>query len=209
MPVTRRATLLLPFAAAACSSEPPPRPLPAPDYSYLAPLRINVLDIDILAPQASAQVMVAQPAPLVPAELVQRMAQQRLQAVGSAGRARFLTETATLTRQELPGGSRLLGRSAPQRLSVALRCRLEVLGNEGRRVGFAEAEVRRTQTLGDGNSEEDVQRAADAIVRQAMDDLNVEFEFQLRRTLRDWLMDGAPSAPPAGPIQSEDLPRTR
>ncbi|MBE9606554.1 hypothetical protein IAI18_16945 [Acetobacteraceae bacterium H6797] len=205
--LTRRAALLLPIAAAACASDPPPPPPTQPDYSYLSPLRLNVLDIEIMPPENSAQVLVSQPAPLIPAELMQKMARQRIQAVGSSGKARFIVETATLTRTELSGGSAIFGRSAPQRLAVMLRCRLEVLGNEGRRVGFAEAEVRRTQTLPDNNSQSDIVRAADSIVRQAMDDLNVEFEFQVRRTLRDWLMEGAPSAPSTAPIQTEDLPR--
>jgi hypothetical protein len=48
-------------------------------------------------------------------------------------------------------------------------------------------------------------RAADQIVRQAMDDLNVEFEFQVRRNLRDWIMTGEPGAAPPAAIQQESL----
>ena len=57
-------------------------------------------------------------------------------------------------------------------------------------------------------------RAAEALLRNAMDDLNVEFEFQLRRVLRDWLVQVAPGAdgtlpapPPAG-VTREELPRS-
>jgi hypothetical protein len=206
---TRRSLLLLPLLAAACGGgEGLPVPLAPPNYSYLSPLRVNVLDIDIVPPSPGPQVQVDPPAPLIPAELMQRMAQQRLSGVGTVGRARFITETATLTRNQLSGGSVILMRSAPQRLSVVLRCRLEILGGDGRRAGFAEAEVRRTQTLPDNNSEADITRAADTIVRLAMDDLNVEFEYQLRRNLRDWLMETSPNAPAAAPVQREDLPRT-
>jgi hypothetical protein len=44
-----------------------------------------------------------------------------------------------------------------------------------------------------------------------MDELNVEFEFQLRRSLRGLLVEGAPeggvAVPPPEEIQREDLPR--
>ena len=51
--------------------------------------------------------------------------------------------------------------------------------------------------------------AAEEIVRQAMDDLNVELEFQVRRNLREWLEPAGSAAVPSRPgaIEREDLPR--
>ncbi|MFC7551255.1 hypothetical protein ACFQU7_01500 [Pseudoroseomonas wenyumeiae] len=85
-----------------------------------------------------------------------------------------------------------------------IHVRVEILGGDGRRVGFTEAEVRRSATLADEGPASRA-RAADQIVRQAMDDLNVEFEFQIRRNLRDWVMTGEPGAVSATPIQQESL----
>ncbi|MCQ4161773.1 hypothetical protein NON00_17810 [Roseomonas sp. GC11] len=203
--ITRRgAALLLPLLAVACSGDDPAPVLAAPPgYGYLTPLRLNVLDIDIVEP---GPMRADPPAPLSPAELAQRMGRDRLVAVGTTGRARFLVESATLARERATGGG--VFSQATERLAVALRVRVEVLGNDGRRVGFAEAESRRTATLIDDGPASRA-RNADQIVRQAMDDLNVEFEFQLRRNLRDWIMTGAPSAPLPAPVMQEDLSRPK
>ena len=38
-----------------------------------------------------------------------------------------------------------------------------------------------------------------------MDDMNVEFEFQARRALRNWLQSAEPAPAPA-PVQQQELP---
>ena len=130
------------------------------------------------------------------------MAEDRLVAMGTEGTARFLVSNATLVRE--PG----------DRLSCRLLCRLEILSAEGRPAAFVEAEARRTRTLSDRATMPARLRATEELVRGAMEELNVEFEFQIRRTLRAWLVEGAappiaPSGAPAGgeTIQREDLPR--
>jgi hypothetical protein len=41
-----------------------------------------------------------------------------------------------------------------------------------------------------------------------MDDINVEFEYQLRRSLSEYLQTTSPGAPPPPPVQSQDLDST-
>ena len=71
-----------------------------------------------------------------------------------------------------------------------------------------EAEARRSVS----GPEASRPRAPDALLRRAMDDLNVEFEFQLRRNLRDWISamvpgpDGGMAAPGPAGVAREDLP---
>ncbi|QYU70136.1 hypothetical protein J4558_08465 [Leptolyngbya sp. 15MV] len=65
--------------------------------------------------------------------------------------------------------------------------------------------MRRSRSLPDGTSATARQRAAEEIVRQAMDALNVEFEFQIRRVLRAYLVDTTVPAPEI--VEREDLPR--
>ncbi|HEY8610784.1 MAG TPA: hypothetical protein VIL69_05760, partial [Roseomonas sp.] len=85
----------------------------------------------------------------------------------------------------------------------------EVLDGD-RRVAFAEAEARRGVT-GVGSSAAARARTAETTMIRAMEDLNVEFELQVRRNLRDWLLETTPTAPvapvdsPDG-IQRQDLP---
>lgn len=179
-------------------------------YRHLTPLRVNVAEVEILDP-APGVVRVSEPAPLRPEQLMARMAQERLIAVGTTGRARFVPEVALLLREPLPTSGSWFRTEQAERLSCTLRCRLEILSGEGRRVAFSEAEARRTRTLAEGTGNEARARAMEELLRQTMDDLNVEFEFQVRRNLRAWLMDGAPGAVPGAPlgpggIMQEELP---
>jgi len=134
---------------------------------------------------------------------VARMGRDRIVPSGTRGRARFVVETATLTR-------------SGDAIAVLLRARVEVL-EDGRRVAFAEAQSNRGAT-GAGGGATARARAAEALVARAMEELNVEFELQVRRNLRDWLMDTTPDAPPVpvgppggppGGIERQDLPGGR
>lgn len=199
----RRVALLLPLLAAACASGDTTPPLQAPPrYDYLMPLRLNVLDIEVLEPGPGPAWRVDPPAPLSPVALAVQMGRERLVPVGTTGRARFMVDSATLIREVASAGG--LFAQQTERLTCMIHVRVEILGNDGRRVGFTEAEVRRSATVAD-ESPASRARAADQIVRQAMDDLNVEFEFQIRRNLRDWVMTGEPGAVSTAPIQQENL----
>ena len=39
-----------------------------------------------------------------------------------------------------------------------------------------------------------------------LDDMNVEFEYQVKRSLKEWLLGAAGTAPPPPPVQTESLP---
>jgi hypothetical protein len=141
------------------------------------------------------------PAPLVPADVVRIMAEQRLQAAGGPAIARFRTQIATLTRESSTAGG--VFTTATERLSCVMRCRLEVVGEDGAPAGFIEAEVRRAAIKPSGSQAERA-RAAEEIVRAAGDALNVEFEFQMRRNLRALMR--APEPPAAAPAEGERPP---
>jgi hypothetical protein len=198
-PFGRRAAFAGLFATAACGGRQQPvatlPPAGPPSYAYLTPLRLAVGRIDIVAPTDPALTRAMPPAPLVPAHVVSAMAQDRLSAAGGPGSARFRTLVATLTRESAAAGG--VFTTTSERLTCVMRCRLEILTDEGAPAGFAEAEVRRTATRPAGSQAERAQ-AADEIVRQSGSDLNVEFEYQLRRNLRA-LLRGPPPEPGAAP----------
>jgi hypothetical protein len=214
MMLERRTFLLaLPLAAAACAGgEPAPLPPLVTGYRHLTPIRLNVATLDILPPGAAA-VRVDNPAPVRPEQEMVRMAQERLVAAGTQNAARFLVQIAEFRRERLAGQGGLVGMFSGEpgeRLTVRLQARLEILAGDSRRVGFVEAEARRQRTLPDGASAAERQRAAEQVVRQAMDDLNVEFEFQVRRNLRPFLEAAETVVPlPVGPggIEREELER--
>ena len=207
MPLSRRAALAATLAAAACgrTQEPPPAPAAPPSYAHLTPLRLAVGRIDVLAATDPAATRSMEPAPLVPSDVVLTMARDRLSAGGGGATARFRVQIATLTREPSSGGG--VFTTATERLTCVMRCRLDAVGEDGSPIGFAEAEVRRVAVRPAGNQAERA-RAAEEIVRLAGNDLNVEFEFQLRRNLRA-LIQAPPrpgeATPP--PVEATPLPR--
>jgi hypothetical protein len=213
MILARRTLLLaLPLAASACASGPPAALPPlVTGYRHLTPIRLNVAEVEVLNP-GPATTRVDEPAPVQPAAEMVRMAEERLVATGTEGQARFVVQTAEFRREQLAGQGGIVGLFSGdpgERLTVRLQGRLEILAADGRRAGFVEAEARRQRTLPDGTSDADRRRAAEEVVRQSMDELNVELEFQVRRNLREWLeAAGSPSVPigPGG-IEREELQR--
>ncbi len=203
--IGRRAALAGLLATAACGGRE--QPLPAsvppvgpPSYAYLLPLRLAVGRIEIVPQSDAAATRTMPPAPLSPANVVSAMAQDRLSAAGGPGSARFRTLVATLTRESAGAGG--VFTTATERLTCVMRCRLEILSDEGAPAGFAEAEVRRTATRPAGSPAERAQ-AAEEIVRLAGSDLNVEFEYQLRRNLRSVLRAAPSPDAPAAPAPDE------
>lgn len=205
MALPRRAALGALLSTAACGgrrAEQPPAPARPPSYGHLTPLRLAVARIEVIASTDPALTRAMPPAPLVPADVVRIMAEDRLSAAGGPGVARFRTQVATLTREPASGGG--VFTAASERLTCVMRCRLDILSEDGAPAGFAEAEVRRTATAAAATLAERAS-AAERIVRMAGDDLNVEFEYQLRRNLRAFLQ-GAPAggAAAAGPPEAAD-----
>ena len=213
---------LLGLVAAGCAgggSEPVIAFGGPPSYAHLTPLRLNVADIEIGPPPSGQAGLVMEPAPVNPAEAMAIMARDRLVPAGSGGVARFTIEEASLVRTPLPGG---MFSSGGERLICSLRCRLDLFAGEGGRTGFIEAQARRVLPAPGPTDPARRSAAADRVVRAAMDVMNVEFEYQIRRNLRDWLLVSlppgvAPPPPPPAPpgagtggpeeVLREDLPR--
>lgn len=198
---SRRLVLLLPLAAIGCSRrEPVTGPVGRLDYTALLPLRLNVATIsisDAAPPVPTGDVGLLLQVP--PPDAVRLMARQRLSGVGTAGEALFGVTAASLVQ-------------ANGNLVCRLGCRLDIINGQGLRQGFIEAETSATMTLSDRAVRETRARVGEVLLRRAMDQLNVEFEFQIRRSLRDWLVEAAPGAQGAlptqavAPVQQEVLP---
>ncbi len=175
----RRAALLLPLLAAACAEERQTRTSFAPlRFDYLLKVQLNVAAIEEAAPPQPGPLDALDPAP--PIEALFQMARDRLVAGGARGKAVFTIVQADLARDG-PG------------LQGAFAVRLDIVTPEGARAGFAEARVARQSTGG-----EDLRGDLYDITQAMMQDMNVEFEFQVRRSLREWLQEaGAAPAPAA------------
>ncbi len=176
--------LLLPLAG--CGDDTPPL---APQsfaplhYEYLPKLRLNVGSVAVadhslpVSPQD-----VASSSPVVPAQALQQMARDRLFAVGNSGTANFIIDQASIVRE--PSGA----------LDGQLAVHLDLTAEGGKRTGFAEARVARQHVP--GSQPEDGSTNLYALTRQMMDAMNVELEYQVRQSLKPFVVEGAGTPPP-------------
>jgi hypothetical protein len=176
-----------------CEGQPPP-PVYAPlVYDYLPKLKLKVgsIDIDNAFAQTNTDKYrhVEALAPVQPADALARMARDRLVQVGVSGHAVFIIEDASLIRTD-------------DGFAGKMAVRLEVATADGTKSGFAEAQVSRTYATVD-TSELGTRDALYKLVKLMMDDMNVEFEFEVKKKLHDYLDEGDASVP--APIQSQDL----
>ena len=203
----RRAFLLLPLGLAACGSTPPPT---APDgppigYTHLTQIRLDVTRVDIEErmpiPGPNDVARTLQPSA---AEAVRIMGRDRLAAFGTENRARFGVTRAQIIRTRNAPGTGLFASDPGEQLECTLTARLDILDGNDRRLGFAEASATRGRTV--DSTVAGRRTGAESLLRLTMFDLNTEFEFQVRRALRPYIVV-ASAAPPA-PVAREELPRT-
>jgi hypothetical protein len=184
--LTRRFVLLLPLAFAACGEDEEPvfQPL---RYTDLPPIQLNVASIAIeqhfvpagVPPDVSTQ------SPEAPAEALKAMAKDRLQAFGTANKAVFAVLDASLTREN----DVLIGLMAVS---------LTILDDSGAQLGFAEARVQ-TRHTGRIN---DLRSVLYDMTKNMMVDMNIEFEYQIRHNLKNWLTS---TTAPDTPVQQAPL----
>jgi len=178
--LTRRFVLLLPLLAAACGGDDETvfEPL---RYNDLPPIQLNVASIAIEQRFVPAGVPpdVSDRDPVPPVEALKAMANDRLQAFGTANKAVFaiLDASLTRTRDVLVGSMTVL---------------LTILDDSGTQLGFAEARVQARHT----GDLDDIRSALYDMTKSMMNDMNIEFEYQIRHNLKNWLTtDAAPAAP--------------
>ena len=187
----RGGIVLAGLLAASCASEPPPPPaatgLIAPlDFSYLTPLPLNVATVEIedrYAPMGPADLSARDPLP--PVAALRAMAEQRLKADGTSGKAVFVINDASITGQ----GDVITG---------SMNVELDIIGASGAREGYAQASVTR-QIAGVSG---DLSPVLAQLTRDMMSKMNVEFEFQVRRNLGTWLL---PVGAPTGAVETAPL----
>ncbi|WP_243429498.1 hypothetical protein [Acetobacter sacchari] len=180
-----------PAFLSACSDEQP-RSFPPYQFGYLGQIHLNVATlqpIDHATPSAGDE---ASRAPIPPDQALLQLAQDRLAATGQSGSATFTIDQASIVHG--PGGT----------LSGRMDVHIDVLSPTGQQLGVAEAHVTRDfkPNLDSGNA--DSEGNLYDLTKQMTQDMNVELEFQIKRNLRDWLVD-AGGMPTDGAIQTQSL----
>jgi hypothetical protein len=186
--------LLLPLALAACGGEPPD--YPPLRYSYLPPIRLNVASVSVRPDYVPSGVApdLSPLDPVQPVDALRQMAEDRLKPFGAAGQAVFVIQNASVLRD----GDTITGTFA---------VRLDIYTSANTRVGYAEARVAHSHS----GHVDDIHQLLYDMTKQLMDEMNVQFEYQVVHSLRDWVAPvgggpapvqqqplGAPGAPPPG-----------
>lgn len=180
MILTRRSSLLLPLLLAACGGHER-RDYPPLRYNYLLPLGLNVAQIRIEQRYmpSGAPPDVSQLDPVPPVDALRSMATDRLQALGATGTAVFSILNAALIRKD-------------DTLSGTFEVELDVYSAPDTRAAYATASV----TGSYSGDLDDIRSRLYDMTRSLMDRMNVEFEYQVRRSLGGWLLSaGVPQAP--------------
>ena len=201
------ALVILPISLSACSgSAPVETNFPPLNYSYLPPMTLKVASIRIrneYVPSPGAASLIAE-APEAPALVLEKMAHDRLMANGSPGMATFVIKRASLN--EVNG-----------QLVSTMTVELNVRTPDGQRVGYADASVSRSVTAPSQNGAAPAMRAAlYNLIKATMADMNVQFQYQVQKSLSDWLaytptgeiggnVIGAPRNPGMGGISTQPL----
>jgi len=172
--ITRRAALWLPAILAACGRHESHEFAPL-RYDYLLPLQLNVSTIQIeqrFIPSGVAP-DVSQYDPVGPIRALRAMAEDRLQALGTADLAVFVIQDASLVRHS-------------DTISGNFAVALDIFNAPNTRAAYAQARVSSSYS----GDLDDLPARLYNMTRDMMDRMNVEFEFQVRRSLGAWLVSG-------------------
>jgi hypothetical protein len=189
MRLSRRLALMGVLGLAGCAGDDAPRSFQPLRFDYLTPLQLNVGSIEVAELPPPGPLDSESPTPAGPA--LRQMAEDRLSAAGTAGRAVVTIDQARITRRN--GG-----------LDGAFAMHLDIKDANGRSAGYAEALVSRRK----GDIGRDLRGGLYEITKQMLDDMNIELEFQIRRSLKDYLQ-ATSTAPAPAAVQQQDLSAPR
>lgn len=186
--------LLLPAFLAGCAGDKQPTKFAPLRYDYLSVMHLNAATLNIEDATLQNPVVgdIGNRAPTPPVQALRQMAQDRLVATGSSGTAQFVIDRASILHQ---AGGVLAGQ---------MDVHLVLLNSGGTQAARAEAHV--SQTLRPDLSKGDADSPANLyeLTNDMMQRMNVEFEYQIRNTLKDWMTD-AGGTPVGSAIQSQSL----
>ncbi len=179
--------------AGCAASPPPPVPYPRLSWTYLTKLRLDVekLSIDASWVPTGEAMHVEYLAPEQPVSALRRMALDRLEMDGTSGTARYTVVDASIIQVH-------------DHYDAHFEVRLTLRDAKGNKLGGITAGVKDSRTFF-SSSPEAQQRDLYALVKKTMSDMNVEFEYEMRKHLAKFLLSHKPLAPLPPTVQSESL----
>ncbi|HUK60533.1 MAG TPA: hypothetical protein VLV50_14990 [Stellaceae bacterium] len=193
MPAPSRRALILAVALglAACSS-PPPRPT-YPDIRFTdePPLRLAIASVEV---HEDYQMPFKEPNvehlfPVPPSRALENWAHDRLRATGNNGTAIFSIRVASVVETELPVNQGVTGvftTQASERYDLTITAALTIMEN-GLAVHTANVTTTRSQSLLQGITPNDRDKAWYEMTKTAMADFDKQMESEMRNTFGDYL----------------------
>ncbi len=176
---------------AGCAAELPSQRLPELTYSYLPPLTFEVgsvvMAMEYKAPLTAPNVDHLFPVP--PADALRRWFSDRVKASGGVGDVRLVVTDASVIETTLERKKGLTGaftKEQSERYQASIEATLEIRDDGGKRLGFAEAGVKRSITVREDANINERELAWFKLTEALMKDFDAEISKNIRRYLRKW-----------------------
>lgn len=197
-PILLGASFAVPLLLAGCGGdEGVPQSFPPLRYNYLAPISLNVGNIqtDVRYVSTPGGSNLDATSPEAPLQAVQQMIQDRLVAGGAGGAAVITINAASLNQVN----DTVVG-------NISLR--LTVSSADGRQHGYTDASVTRTRTMPDNTGQDALRAFLYSMTQELVSAENVELEYQIRQNLPGWLIGGGSAVigGPAAPTPVQAVP---
>lgn len=192
----RRLTLALGLVASmvglnACATPPPPQ-FPELTYTHLPAITLGVAKIEVVSTskKSDASLHVESSMPVTPEQAVRNWARDRLRASGVSGVAKVIIENASVTETELARSKGLKGvftTEQSQRYDAGLKVSVRLEGVPRVSEAFAQAEIKRSQTVPEDVSVNVREQALFELTESVMKDFDPAMAASLRKHLADFI----------------------
>jgi hypothetical protein len=184
--------LFLPVALAACETPSPVQKLAGLSFSHLAPLRLNVAQVDV---SSDYQARLKDPSvdhlfPTTPEAALRQWADDRLQPAGRGDRARFIITDAKAIETRLKRDTSLKGafkKEQSERYDVTVAATVEIQDSRSVRLGFVETQASRSRTVPEDITLNGREKVWFELTEDVMKDFNALLEKNIRQHLGGFL----------------------
>ncbi len=192
----RRLTLALGLVVSmvglsACVAPPPPQ-FPELTYTHLPAITLGVAKIEVVntSKKSDAALHVESSMPVTPEQAVRNWARDRLRASGVSGVAKVIIENASVTETELARSKGLKGvftTEQSQRYDADLKVSIRLEGVPRVSEAFAQAEIKRSQTVPEDVSVNVREQALFDLTESVMKDFDPAMAASIRKHLADFI----------------------
>lgn len=177
----------------ACTTVVTTQNFPEMTFRHLPPLRLNVVDIQIVSdyPSDTRAPNIAHYFPTSPARALERWAEDRLRADGTGATARFTIHEATATQRSLKvdrGLGGLFKKEQSERVDATVRASLVILDSRGTQRASATTRATRFITLREDATLEDRHKIWFELTEKLMADFDKEMGINIRRHVTPYLL---------------------